>query len=282
MALAEVVTPLLAVLMLCVSATFDLSTVRRVLARPGVQVLATALIYGPMSLAGHLVGRVAFGAASPFVLGFTLVGVRPTDVSSPLLVLIARGNVALATVLNAVDTMLAPVLVPALFLAYAGVDLEVRRAPLVGELALIVIVPSVIGVAARTRWPAPLTPAGRALSATASVSYLLLVVAVVGPNAAAILERPVTALGVAGAALVLNAVGYMVGWGAGRRLRDVGDRRAMLFTVSKKEFSIAAFLVFASGLPAAVALPAVVYAVVQMVTSPLVARTLAGRTAYPG
>ncbi len=51
----------------------------------------------------------------------------------------------------------------------------------------------------------------------------------------------------------------------------------MLFTVSKKEFSIAAFIVFASGLPEQVALPAVVYAVVQMLTSPLVARTLARR-----
>ena len=49
----------------------------------------------------------------------------------------------------------------------------------------------------------------------------------------------------------------------------------MLFSVSKKEFRIAAFLVLASGLPEQVALPAVVYAVVQMLTSPLVARTLA-------
>jgi bile acid:Na+ symporter, BASS family len=50
---------------------------------------------------------------------------------------------------------------------------------------------------------------------------------------------------------------------------------ALLFTVSKKEFSIAAFVVFTSGLPADVALPAVVYAVIQMLTSPVVARRLA-------
>jgi len=35
-------------------------------------------------------------------------------------------------------------------------------------------------------------------------------------------------------------------------LRRRGERIAMLFTVSNKEFSIAALVVFASGLPAAV------------------------------
>jgi bile acid:Na+ symporter, BASS family len=53
----------------------------------------------------------------------------------------------------------------------------------------------------------------------------------------------------------------------------------MLFTVSKKEFSIAALVVVASGLPPQVALPGAVYAVVQMLTSPVVARVLARRAA---
>jgi bile acid:Na+ symporter, BASS family len=275
-ALSSVVTPLLALLMLCVSLTFDLATLKTVLARPGVQALATGLVYGPMSLAGFLIGRVVFGTA-PFGLGFALVGALPTDVSSPLLVLIARGNVALATVFNAVNTALAPVIVPALFLAYTGVDLAVPVLPMVGELALTVLVPTIAGVAIRTWRPARVEPLEPALSATASVAYLLLVVAVVGPNATAILDQPATMLLVAAAALALNVIGYLLGWASSPLLADRGDRAAMLFTVSKKEFSIAAFIVFASGLPEQVALPAVVYAVVQMLTSPLVARTLARR-----
>jgi bile acid:Na+ symporter, BASS family len=273
-ALSEAVTPLLALLMLCVSLTFDVTTLRRVLTRPGVQILATILVYGPMSLAAFLIGRLLFGLG-PLGLGFALVGALPTDVSSPLLVLIARGNVALATVLNAVNTALAPVLVPALFLLYTGVELDVPVAPLIGELALTVLIPTVVGIAIRTLRPARVEPVEPALSATASLAYLLLVVAVVGPNAAAILDRPTTMLLVAAAALGLNVIGYLLGWAGGLALADRADRSAMLFTVAKKEFSIAAFVVFASGLPPEVALPAVVYAVVQMLTSPLVARTLA-------
>ena len=272
--LSRVVTPMLALLMLCVSLTFDLATIRAVLARPGLPVLATGLVYGPMSLAGFLLGRAFFGTGA-FGLGFALVGTLPTDVSSPLLVLIARGNVALATVFNAINTALAPFVVPALFLAYTGVELEVPVAPLGGELALTVLVPTRVGVVVRTRLGDRADSAEPALSATASLAYLLLVVAVVGPNAQAILDQPATMLLVAAAALTLNAVGYLLGWAARPLLEDRADRSAMLFTVSKKEFSIAAFLVFASGLPEQVALPAVVYAVIQMLTSPLVARTLA-------
>ncbi len=275
-ALSAWVTPLLALLMLAVSMTFDLSMLRRVLARPGVQALATGLVYGPMSLAGFTLGWLTFGTA-PFGLGFALVGALPTDVSSPLLVLIGRGNVALATVLNAVNTALAPVLVPALFLLYTGIELDVPVVALVGELALTVIVPTIVGVAIRTWRPGRIEPVEPALSATAATAYLLLVVAVVGPSAGDILAAPLLVAGAAGVALALNGVGYLVGLAARPWLSEPADRTAMLFTTSKKEFSIAAVVVISSGLPPEVALPAVIYAVVQMVTSPVVAKLTARR-----
>lgn len=274
--LSGAVTPLLALLMLAVSLTFDVATLRAVLARPGVPVLAVCLVYGPMSLAGWAIGRVVFGSGA-LGLGFALLGALPTDVSSPLLVLLARGNVALATVCNAVTTALAPVLAPAAFLLLTGVDLEVPLLPVIGELALTVLAPTVLGVAVRTWRPRQVASVDPVLSASASAAYLLLVVAVVGPNAATIVAQPTTMLLVAAAALTLNVVGYLLGAASGPWLAARGDRSAMLFTVSKKEFSIAAVIVVASGLPDQVALPAVVYAVVQMLTSPLVARRLARR-----
>jgi bile acid:Na+ symporter, BASS family len=274
--LSAAVGPLLAVLILCVSLTFDLRTLRRVLSRPATQALATVLVYGPMSLAGFALGGVAFGAA-PLGLGFALVGALPTDVSSPLLVWIARGNVAFATVANAVNTALAPVLVPVIFLLYTGVELDVPVVALMAELSVIVLVPSIVGVAVRTWRPDPVEQVEPALSALASLAYLALLLAVIGPNARAILDDPLTIGAVALLAVALNAFGYLVGAAASPLLRVRGDRTAMLFTVSKKEFSIAAVVVLSSGLPAEVALPAVVYAVIQMLTSPLVARRLARR-----
>ena len=48
-----------------------------------------------------------------------------------------------------------------------------------------------------------------------------------------------------------------------------------LFTVSKKEFSIAAAFVAASRLPSEIVIPATFFAVIQMITSPIVAKYLA-------
>jgi bile acid:Na+ symporter, BASS family len=271
------VTPLLALLMLAVSLTFDLATLQAVLRRPGVQLLATLLVYGPMSLLAVLIAGAAFGSG-PLWLGVILVGTLPTDVSSPLLVWLARGNVALATVCNAVNTALAPLLVPALFLTYTGVALDVPVGALIVELALTVLVPTVLGVALRTWRPVPIRRVEPALSATGSLAYLALLLAVIGPNAQRILDAPRTVLLVAAAALALNAGGYLTALATRRLLPHRADRIAMLFTVSKKEFSIAAFVVFASGLPAEVALPAAIYAVVQMLTSPVVARVVARRS----
>jgi bile acid:Na+ symporter, BASS family len=273
-ALARAVSPLLALLMFAVALTFDAATLRRVLQRPWLQALATFLVYGPMSLVGLVIAGVVFGSG-PMWLGTVLLGTLPTDVSSPLLVWIARGNVALATVCNAINTALAPVLVPALFLAYTGIRLDVPISGLVLELALTVLVPTIAGVALRT-WQSPrvarLEPL---LSATGSLTYLALLVAVIGPNAEHLADP--TVLRVVGAAVMLNASGYLLALATGRLLPARGDRVAMVFTVSKKEFSIAAVVVFTSGLPPEVAIPAVVYAVVQMLTSPLVAHRLARR-----
>lgn len=229
-----------------------------------------------MGLVGGLLGRLLFGAGTPYGLGQTLVGVLPTDISSPLLVFIARGNVALATVLNAVNTALAPLLVPLLFVALTGVELTVPVAALMAELLLVILVPTAVGVWLRTRFAARLAPAEPLLSATGSIVYLLLLIGVLGPNAQTILDSGWEIVLLIAGALLLNLVGYAFGAAARPWVHDRADRTALLFTVSKKEFTIAAIVVVSSGLPSEVAVPAVVTAVVQMITSPIVAQWLSG------
>lgn len=246
------------------------------LRRPQLILLATVLVYLPMSLIAVVLAQVTYGSG-PLWLGIILLGTLPTDVSSPLLVWIGRGNVALATVCNAVNTALAPVLVPVLLLTYTSVELQVPTAALVGQLAATIVLPTLLGVAIRTRAPGRIGSVEPALSAVASVSYLVLLLAVIGSNADDIRSDPTTMVAVAAVCLALNVAGYLVAVAAFPLVRTPADRTAMLFTVSKKEFSIAAVVVVASGLPPAVAIPAALYAVVQMLTSPVVARRVARR-----
>lgn len=274
--LYPLVSPLLALLMFLVSLTFDATDVKRVLKRPSWQVLATFLVYGPMALAGALIGRLFFGSfgSSPLAVGQALVGALPTDVSAPLLVLLGRGNVALAAVMNAVNTALAPFVVPPLLLLLTGIRFEVPLAELMLELALIILVPLAAGVFLRSRFPRAVSGLDPMYSFGSSLTYLLLLLAVVGPNAGTILGYGAYALVILGAQLALNLTGYALGATTRWITESRETRIAFLFTVSKKEFSIAAAVVVASGLPEEVLIPAVFFAVVQMLTSPLVVRLL--------
>lgn len=278
MVLAQGISPLLALLMLTISLTFDAQAVKLVLQKPSRQLWALVLVYGPMPLAGWLTGRLFFGVG-PLAAGQTLVGALPTDVSAPLLVLLARGHVALAAVLNAINTLLAPLIVPFLFLLFTGIQLQVPIAAVVSELLLIVVLPTVAGVYLRTRHLQAVARFDGIYAAVGSVLYLLLLLAVVGPNAATIMGYGWFAGVIALAALALNLIGYAVGSLARFFVADRKELIAYLFTTSKKEFSIAAAFVAASGLPGEMAVPAAFFAVIQMLTSPIAAKLLAAHEA---
>lgn len=111
---------------------------------------------------------------------------------------------------NAVNTALAPVVVPLLFVAYTGVDLDVPVVALTLELAITVLVPTVVGMAVRTAAPQRVEPIEQVLSAGASLSYLALLLAVVGPNASTVRGAPGTVVAVAGLALALSITGYLL------------------------------------------------------------------------
>ncbi|HET8817633.1 MAG TPA: bile acid:sodium symporter [Pseudidiomarina sp.] len=265
---------LLALLMLVISLTFDAHDVRMVLRKPSRQLWALGLVYGPMSIAGWLTGRLFFGSGS-LSAGQALLGTLPTDVSSPLLVLMARGNVALAAVFNAVNTALSPFIVPFLFLWLTGIQLTVPLATIILELMLVVLVPTVVGVSLRTRFSSFFARHDSTYAGVGSVIYLLILLAVVGPNAETIIGYGWYAFVIGGAALCLNLMGYLVGMTSRLFTNDRQEMITYLFTVSKKEFSIAAAFVAASGLPPEIAIPAAFFAVIQMITSPIVAKLLA-------
>lgn len=271
--LLPAVPPLLAALMLVISLTFDWRAVRAAVTKPLVMLLTVVLVFGPMSLLGYGLGRGLY-VDGHLAAGQALVGALPTDVSAPMLVLLARGNVALAAVLNTLVTGLSPFLVPPLFLGLTGITLEVPLVQVIVELAALILVPTMVGVTLRSRHPDLVSRWDDAYPGMSALIYLLLLLAVVAGNAGTLLGLGATALLLVLGQLVLNLAGYALAGLCVPWIRKRGERVALLFTVSKKEFSIAAAFVVTSQLPDVVAIPAVFYAVVQMITSPLAVRLL--------
>lgn len=98
----------------------------------------------------------------------------------------------LATALNAIDTALAPLLVPLLFITLTGVELNVQVFELMVELLVIIPVSTIVGVGNRTAFASAVAPTEPLLSATGSIVCRLLLLAVFGPERG---DYPLHALG---------------------------------------------------------------------------------------
>jgi BASS family bile acid:Na+ symporter len=102
---------------------------------------------------------------------------------------------------------------------------------------------------------------------------VLIIGIVTAANADAIRVGGTVLLSVAVGAVLLNAVGYLMGWVTSRPF-DRSTRVAALFSVGMRDFAVAAALVVGAGFPTAAALPAVVFGVIEMSSSAGLVRLL--------
>jgi len=117
-----------------------------------------AAAVGVLSVAPLIVlGAAAWALGRPFAPpvrdGLLAVGLASSEVASVGLVALARADATIA--LGAVSgSLVASALIGPLAIgALAGTSTHANPGPLLGRFALVVIVPLVVGVAARSRWP---------------------------------------------------------------------------------------------------------------------------------
>jgi BASS family bile acid:Na+ symporter len=266
------VSPMLALLMFFISLTFDYTELKEAMKKPKILFVSVLLVFIPMSLIGLGIGKLLFN--EELAVGQTIVGSLPTDVSAPLLVYLGKGNVALASLMNGVVTGLSPLILPPLLLFLTGIEFQIPIIEMMIQLILIIVVPMTLGVLARTKHSF-VSKYETIYSFSSSLLYLALLFVVVADSAETILSFSIgMILLLFTAQLVLNMSGYFIALLTKQIVKNKQDLVAVLFTVSKKEFSIAAAIVYTAGLPEAMLIPAVFYAVLQMITSPLVVRFL--------
>jgi BASS family bile acid:Na+ symporter len=266
------VSPMLALLMFFISLTFDLDALKEAIKKPWILIITIFLVFIPMSLVGLAIGELFFD--EQLAIGQTIVGSLPTDVSAPLLVYLGKGNVALASLMNGVVTGLSPFILPPLLLFLTGIEFQIPVQEMILELVIIIIIPMLLAVLIRTKLPS-ISKYEPLYSFSSSLLYLALVFVVVADSSDAILSFSIWMIILLFLAqLLLNLTGYLIALCTKPMVKNKGDLIAVLFTVSKKEFSIAAAIVYTAKLPEMVLIPAVFYAVLQMITSPLVVRFL--------
>jgi BASS family bile acid:Na+ symporter len=205
----------LAVVMLGMGLTLDLSDFRALSRVPGAVVLGFAAQYTIMPLLGWGLA-VALALPGPFAVGLILVACCPGGTASNVVSFLTRANVALSVLMTTCSTLAAVLMTPLLTGWLAGAYVPVDAWGIFLTTAQVVLAPVLIGLLLHHQAPRLtnfLLPAGPILSV---LVISLIVGSIIGQSAEAIFAHgPQLLLAVT----LLHGGGFALGYGLARLLR---------------------------------------------------------------
>lgn len=265
--LAAFINPALMLIMFGMGLTLTLPDFALVVRQPLPVLLGVVAQYVIMPLLGLGVSLL-LQLPPALAAGVILVGCAPGGTASNVVTYLAKGNVALSVTMTSVSTLLAPLFTPLLTLWLAGQYMPVDAGAMALSIVQIVLIPVVLGLAARMLIPGLVDRVLPALPWVSVLAITFVVVAVVAGSAEAIFSAGLLIL----LAVVLhNAGGYLLGYGAAKLFRlPVPSRRTMAIEVGMQNSGLAAGLAKTYFAPEA-ALPGAVFSVWHNVSGALVA-----------
>lgn len=260
-------TPILAAMVGAVSLTLSVGAFRTVDRRA----LAVALVVQTgMVLAAFAVARL-LGLGPALTVGFVVLGAVTPELVTPVMTELADGDTALASAVLVLVGLGSVALVPGAVTVLVGDAVAFDTFRIVRGLALAVVLPMVVAVSLRTRFPEPVGRYDDLYPSVAAVLVIVIIGGVTAENAGLVRAGGSQIGAVAVGALALNLAGYAAGWLASGPF-DRATRIATALSVGMRDFAVAAALVVSAGFPPAAALPAVAFGVIELVTSAGLAR----------
>ena len=254
---AGLITPLLGVIMFGMGLTLTLPDFKLVLSRPLPVLLGVFAQYAVMPLVGWGVAKT-LGLSDELAVGVILVGCVPGGTASNVVAYLARADTALSVAMTSVATILAPVMTPLLTLWLVGERLPVDGKGMALTIVQIVLIPVILGLAARMLLPKLVTKVLPGLP-WFSVTVICIVVAiVVSLSADKLIEAGLIVL----LAVVLhNGLGIGIGYLFGKVTGQAEiSARTMAIEVGMQNSGLASGLAATFFTPAA-ALPGAVFSV---------------------
>ncbi|WP_404416548.1 bile acid:sodium symporter family protein [Marinospirillum sp.] len=223
----QVLLPLiLALVMLGIGMALQPADFKRVLLKPRACILGLAmqLLFLPC-LALVLIGLLPLSPLA--AAGLFLVSLCPGGATSNLFSLIARGDAALSVTLTGVTSLLTPLTLPLLFLAYLQINpldtghFQLPLWPAIQQLALVTLVPVVLGMLIRLRFPVWAIRFQPGLRRLSTLAMLLIVISLLATHLY-LLERILSVEGLAILLLSTTAIlsGYLMARKSGLKERE--------------------------------------------------------------
>ena len=172
--------------------------------------------------------------------GVVLVGSCPGGTASNVMTYFARGDVALSVGMTSVNTLLAPVLTPAItyFLLRTTVNVDVCSMFL--AIVKVIVLPIALGLVLNTLFKNLSQKLIKSLPMISSLAICMIIASVVSHNAAKIWTSGMTVFFVV---MLHNLLGYACGFGLGKVLKiDIPKTKALSLEVGMQNSGLATSL----------------------------------------
>lgn len=181
-----------------------------------------------------------FGLEAGLLAGIILVGTCPGGTSSNVITYLSKGDVALSVGMTSVNTLLAPLLTPAITYLLLRTTVQVDVLSMFLSIIKVVIVPIVLGFVINHFFGKYTAKAADALPLISVAAIALIVAAVVSHNAQRILETGAVVFAVV---VLHNVLGYALGFILGILLKlPLSKRKALSVEIGMQNSGLATSL----------------------------------------
>jgi len=206
---------LLMVVMFGMGLTLKLDDFRLVFTRPKDILIGCGAQFVVMPALAFSLSKI-FCLDPALTAGVVLVGTCPGGTSSNVITYLSKGDVALSVGMTSVNTLIAPILTPAITYLLLKTTVEVDMLAIFLSIIKVVIVPIALGFAINKFFGKFTARFVTVLPLISVIAICMIVSSVVAHNAGKILS---TGFVVFAVVILHNTLGYACGYGLGRALR---------------------------------------------------------------
>ena len=249
---------LLGIILFGMGLTLSKDDFARILKRPVPVILGTVAHYVIMPFIAFALCQI-FHLTGATAVGVILVGSCPSGTSSSVMAYLAKGDVALDVSIEALSTLLAPIMLPVMLQFYAGRYVAIPTTQRFMSTLKIVVIPIILGVVVHTLFSKQAAKVNLVLPLISQLAILAIIGAVFAANHDDLFTAQ-TAL-VIPVVMLHNLSGYALGYLFGHliRLRQP-QRKAITFEVGMQDSSLGATLAMKYFVPAA-AIPSTIFSI---------------------
>ncbi len=230
---------LLMIVMFGMGLTLKLEDFKLVFTRPKDILIGCLAQFTVMPLLAFALGKV-FGLDAALLAGVILVGTCPGGTSSNVITFLSKGDVALSVGMTSINTLLAPLLTPAITYVLLRTTVTVDPLNMFISIIEVVIIPIVLGFVINKLFGKVTQKLVKVLPSVSVIAICLIVAAVVSHNA----EKIMTTGAIVFVVVILhNLLGYACGFGLGKLLHlSVPKTKALSVEIGMQNSGLATSL----------------------------------------